>query len=191
MKDFIRLAGTLCAITFIAAALLGGVNSLTVERIAAAKEEKRQSAMRALLPEAETFEEFDGHEDIFMGLDANGEAVGFCLNASSPGYGGDIEMMVGVDGKNQFRLSGIEILSNSETAGLGANCVKDEFKSQFAGLQVPVTVVKGGGANGENEINAITGATITSRAVAAGVDKACESLNQALTEYIEAQGGVQ
>lgn len=189
MKDFIRLAGTLCAITFIAAALLGGVNELTEDRIASAREEKRQSAMRALIPEAESFETFDGHDDIFMGLDADGRAVGFCLNTTSSGYGGDIEMMVGIN--DELKLAGIEILSNSETPGLGANCTKPDFKEQFAGLTVPVTVVKGGGANGENEVNAITGATITSRAVVKGVDDACEYLNQVLTEYIQSQGGAE
>lgn len=189
MKDFIRLAGTLCAITFIAAALLGFVNDLTEDRIAAAKEEKQQSAMKALLPKAESFEELDGHEDIFVGFDADGQAAGFCLNTTASGYGGDIEMMVGVN--DELKLAGIEILSNSETPGLGANCTKAEFKDQFAGLEVPITVVKGGGANGEDEVNAITGATITSRAVVKGVDDACVYLNQVLTEYFEKQGGAQ
>lgn len=182
MKEFIRLAGTLCAITFIAAALLAGTNALTEERIAAAAEEKQQSAMRALVPEADSFELFNDSENIYMGLDGEKRIVGFCITAASAGYGGDVEMMVGVNG--ELKLAGAEILSNSETAGLGANCTKDDFKAQFKGLTAPIEVVKGT-ANGENQINALTGATITSNAVASGVNEAYNELIDELNEYVD------
>ena len=186
MKDFIKLAGTLCAITFIAAALLAGTNALTKDRIAAAAEEKQQSAMRALLPEAEKFDIFNNNENIYMGTDSEGNIVGFCVSAASAGYGGDVELMVGID--EELKLSGVEILSNSETAGLGANCTKDDFKAQFAGLSTPVSVVKGGGANGVDQINALTGATITSKAVVSGVNAAYDDLEKALIAYVQ-EGG--
>ena len=181
MKNIIKLAGTLCVITFIAAFLLAGTNSLTKDRIAAAAAEKQQSAMRALLPEAESFEPFNDKENIYLGINQNGEAVGFCVTAVSSGYGGNIEMMVGIDG--DLKLSGVEILSNSETAGLGANCTKEDFKAQFKGLEYPVTIVKGA-ASGSDQASAITGATITSNAVASGINAACEELNNALIEFV-------
>lgn len=182
MKEYIRLVVTLFVITFVAAALLGATNALTEDRIAAAALEKQNNAMRALLPEAESFDQFNGKDDIYIGVNSNGETVGYCINASSPGYGGNVEMMVGMD--SELKLSGIEILSNSETAGLGANCTKPEFKAQFAGLQAPISVSKGN-ANGVNQINAITGATITSNAVASGVNSAYESLKSAINNIVE------
>lgn len=173
MKNFVKLAGTLFIITFIAAALLGGVNAITKDRIAAAALEKRDNAMQALLSEADSFTAVA--DNIFEGA-SGGEVVGYCVNTVSAGYGGDISIMVGI--KLDASIAGIEILSNSETAGLGANCTKDEFKSQFRGLEFPVTVVKGAAA-GSDQISAITGATITSRAVVDGVNAAYKALAEA------------
>ncbi len=171
MKDYIKLAGTLCLITLAAALLLGGVNAITKDRIAAAAVETRNNAMQSLLPEAESFEE--GENGIFKGVGPDGDA-GYCVNVISSGFGGDISIMVGI--KPDGTVAGIEILENSETAGLGANCTKDEFKKQFGGLEYPVTVVKGS-AN-EGSVSAITGATITSNAVAGGVNSAYEILEE-------------
>ncbi len=173
MKEFVKLAGTLCIITFLAAAMLGGVNALTKDKIAAAALEKQNNAMRTILADAEDFKETG--DNIFEGT-AGGETVGYCVSSVSGGYGGDITMMVGI--KPDGSIAGVEILSNSETAGLGANCTKDEFKSQFTGLEYPVTVVKGA-AEGSGQISAISGATITSNAVAKGVNSAFEALEKA------------
>ena len=174
MKDFLKLAGTLCIITFLAAALLGGVNAVTEDRIAENAVKKRDNAMKAILTSADSFTEIN--ESLFEGS-SDGETVGYCVTTDAPGgYGGDISMMVGfnVDGS----IAGIEILSHGETAGLGANCTKDSFKSQFAGKTAPVATVKGAAAS-NNQFSAITGATITSRAVEKGVNNAYELLNDA------------
>ncbi len=175
MKDFIRLAGTLCAITFIAAALLAATNSLTEERIAIAAEEKQNAAMRALLPEAEDFVTL---KDGIWQAESGGTTVGYCVNSVTKGYGGDIELLVGIAADGS--LAGIEVLSNSETAGLGANCTKDDFKAQFGGQDYPISVVKG--SSGGDQISALTGATITSNAVAKGVNQAFEELVAAFDE---------
>lgn len=171
MKDFLKLAGTLCIITFLAAALLGGVNATTKDRIAENAAKKQNEAMQALLKDAESFEE---HENgIFEGKDGDG-AVGYCVSLDAPGgYGGDISMMVGFDADGV--ITGIEILSHGETAGLGANCANESFKSQFAGKSAPVFVIKGAAEN-SNQFSAITGATITSRAIETGVNNAYELL---------------
>ncbi len=176
MKNFLKLAGTLFIITFAAAALLGGVNALTKDRIAEAALEKKNTAMQTLLPEAD---EFSAVTDSISEGRAEGAPVGYCVSAESSGYGGDISIMVGIGADG--RITGIEILSNSETAGLGANCTKDEFKGQFAGLSYPVSVAgKSTSADsGGGEISAITGATITSKAVAAGVNSAYDALTEA------------
>ncbi len=110
--------------------------------------------------------------------------MGGCVNSSASGYGGEITMMGGINADDTISLSGVEILSNSETPGLGANCTTEGFKSQFKGLEYPVSVVKGSANVGE--VSAITGATITSTAVASGVNEAYNSLIEAI---FAAEGG--
>ena len=174
MKDFLKLAGTLCIITFIAAAMLCGVNAMTKDKIAANAVKKRDDALSAILTSAESFNEIS--ESIFAGMTGE-ETVGYCVTVDAPGgYGGDISMMVGFyrDGS----ISGIEILSHGETAGLGANCTSDRFKGQFTGKTAPVAVIKGAAAS-SNQFSAITGATITSRAIEKGINNAYEALNNA------------
>ena len=170
MKDFLKLAGTLCIITFLAAALLCGVNAMTEDQIAANAEKKRNDAMNAILTSADSFTEVaDG---IFEGT-ADGQTVGYCVTSVGIGYGGEVSMMVGIN--TDYSIAGIEILSHGETAGLGANCTNDSFKSQFSGKEYPLVAVKGAAAT-NGQISAITGATITSRAVVSGVNNAIERL---------------
>ena len=175
-KEFIKLSGILCAITLVAALLLAGVNKVTAPKIAAAEKEAMQTAMKKILPEAESFEEIE--KDVFVGKNAD-ERVGVCVKVASNGYGGPIEMMVafGADAK----VRGIEILSHSETAGLGAKAAEPSFKKQFSGKDYLLNVVKTKTSSPE-QITAITGATITSRAVASGVEKAFEIALAAITK---------
>ena len=171
-KEFIRLSGVLCLIALVAALLLAGVNKITAPKIAEAEEKAAQVAMKAVLPSASRFSRVTN--EVHMGI-SNGVGVGYCVNVKTNGYGGEISVMVGLDMEN--KVQGIEILSHNETAGLGAKANDEEFKSQFAGKKAPLSVVKKG-AN-DNEIQAITGATITSRAVADAVTKACSLADEA------------
>ena len=90
---------------------------------------------------------------------------------SSEGYGGDVRVMVGID-KN-LAVTKIQILESSETAGLGANASKPKFSGQFIKKQGPFSVVKGD-AKKENDISAISSATVTSKAVTSCVNAALE-----------------
>lgn len=168
-KDFIKLSGILCAITLIASLLLAGVNYITAPEITKAEEKASLEAMQKILPSADKFEEIE--ENVFEGT-KDGTVVGYCAKVTTTGYGGAIEMMVAFD-MNE-KVSGIEILSHSETAGLGAKAAESEFKDQFKGKDSALTVTKNGPA-GAGQVVAITGATITSKAVAEdGVAKARE-----------------
>lgn len=102
------------------------------------------------------------------------ELTGYVFTTVSKGYGGDITVMTGVD--SDGAVTGIEFLTISETAGLGMNAQKDSFKQQFRGHAGKIGVSKN--SPSENEIQALTGATITSRAVTSAV-------NEALTLYEE------
>lgn len=170
-RYILRLTLTLLLITAVTAALLGVVNLLTAERIDVLDREKAEKAMREVLA-ADSYTE--------LAVDAEGVSAlyradenGYVVRVSTNGFGGAIDMMVGVapDGT----VTGISIVSHSETASLGANCTREDFRSQFVGADESVAVTKDGG-----QIEALTGATVTSRAVANGVKLAVETVKGVL-----------
>ena len=107
--------------------------------------------------------------EVMEAVDADGNSLGYAFNiTTSEGYGGDITFSLGV--KEDGTTNGISILTISETAGLGMNATKDEFKNQFKDKQVDSFEVTKTGAAADNEIDALSGATITSKAVTRGVN---------------------
>lgn len=104
-------------------------------------------------------------------LAADKYLIGYVAVSASKGYGGDVQIMIGVN--LDLTVAGIEILSQSETAGLGANCENPEWLSQFVGKSGHLAVSKDGG-----EIDAITASTITSRAVTSAVNKALAQVEE-------------
>ena len=100
------------------------------------------------------------------GKDAQGKTVGYCIKVEPSGFGGKISMMVGIGTDGE--IQGVKITSMSETPGLGAKA-DDNWLSQFTGKKANISVIKSGTAK-DSEINAISGATITSKAVAEGVN---------------------
>jgi len=177
-KEFIRLSAVLCIITLVAGFALAGVNKITAPKIALAEKAASEEAMKGIIPEAESFEELN--ENVTAALKGD-ECVGYCVKVESVGYGGKIVMIVGLDSNTDGGVRGIEILSHSETAGLGAKIVEDSFKAQFAGKDVSLQVVKGD-TDKTGEIKALTGATISSRAIASGVEKAAVMAEEAVRE---------
>ena len=95
------------------------------------------------------------------------------MRVAPNGFGGAIDMMVGVDVSGA--VTGVAIVSQSETASLGANCTREDFRAQFTGKTGTLSVSKDGG-----EIEALTGATVTSRAVTEGVNTALEFVQEVL-----------
>lgn len=193
----------LLIITLISGFILAAVNRATVEPIAYARTEEKNKAYRQMFKESDTFEEnetltqecnsskeflddkgFNGTKvDEALIAKSNNETVGYIINATSPnGYGGDIQISIGLD--KEGKIQGFEILSISETVGLGMKAKEDEFKSQFAGKNVKEIKYTKSGVTNEDEINAISGATITTSAVT-------EAVNSALAyaeEYILGKG---
>lgn len=173
MKDILKLGSILFAITACCAGLLGFVNSMTAPTIARQKEVAKEAAMKQVLAVAEEFvlweEDSDAIEALYIGT-KDQAYVGAVAKMHPNGYGGAIELMVGIGVDGQ--VTAIEILSHTETPGLGANADTLEFTNQFSGKLTPLAVVKGS-SNGA-EIEAITGATITSEAVTLAVNQAAE-----------------
>lgn len=178
-KEFIKLSAILCLITFVAGLLLAGVNSVTAPAIEQAEQRASEEAMKKILPEADTFEALN--ENVVFAKKGD-TPIGFCTKVTTTGYGGDIIMMVGMDSNGV--VQGIEILSHSETAGLGAKIADDDFKKQFTDKSPFARVVKNE-TDSFDEITAVTGATISSRAVAKGLENAVEMVNEALKEEMK------
>ena len=168
-KEIIKLAGILCAITLVAALLLACVNKITFRKIQESELKAAEEARGMLISGAE-FKDVKDNDKVKMAF-IDGKFAGYCVNVSVKGFGGNIEMMVGIGADDN--VTGIEILSHGETAGLGAKADSDEFKNQFPGKYPELDVVKIPTENPE-EIQAITGATVTSKAVAEGIKKAYE-----------------
>lgn len=187
MKDKVKVilipAVSLLIICMVVTALLGVTNRVTEPKIAQLAAETEAAAKQAVLTEAASFSEEKQIETdstvytYYEGLTADGTAAGYVFRTSAKGYGGDIAVMVGV--KTDGTVAGVNILSISETAGLGMNAKNESFLSQFLGKSGTIGVLKNGSS--ETEIQALTGATITSKAMASAV-------NQALDLYKEVGG---
>lgn len=188
----------LLLITLVAGLALSCVNEITKEPIAKAEETAKLEAYNAVFDGAEFTDIENGEEllklsaaidsvctvdEVLAAQDAGGNIIGYVMSVTSPlGYGGDIKMAVGISSESNT-ITGFSVLSNSETAGLGAKCTEDEFTSQFAGKSAAgIEYVKGGSAASDTQIDAISGATITTNAVTEGVNCALAFYNMCLKE---------
>ncbi len=198
---FMKDALILFAITLIAGAALGGVFGITEAPIAAANLAAKEAAYRTVLPEAAAFDGAGMEEALAAGnaevaglgfgnvtldeavaaTDASGNPVGHVVTSTSKdGYGGAITVSVGITADGT--VNGIEFLTLAETAGLGMNAAKPEWKGQYAGKNVDAFVVTKNGAAADNEIDAIGGATITSDAVTGAVNAAVHFVKNCLAQ---------
>jgi len=168
----LRLTLTLFLITTIVAGLLGLVNYVTADTIAEQIAQKAENAMRQVL-EADSYEPLDVLEESAVTAAYRAGDRGYVVRVAPNGFGGAIDMMVGVDVSGA--VTGVAIVSQSETASLGANCTREDFRAQFTGKTGTLSVSKDGG-----EIEALTGATVTSRAVTEGVNTALEFVQEVL-----------
>ncbi|MDR1065904.1 MAG: RnfABCDGE type electron transport complex subunit G [Clostridiales bacterium] len=166
---------TLFAVSAIAALALSFTYMITEKPIEAQNAAAQERSRLELLPDADTFEEMDvtSARAVTSALKgkADGRTVGYVIGISVSGYGGVMDMLVGVDDGNA--VTGVKIMNHSETPGLGANASQESFTDKYKGKTGPFTVTKSV-ASGENEIDAITSATITTTAVTDGVNAAVE-----------------
>lgn len=176
-KDILIPTVTLFVICLVVSALLAGTNALTKEPIAENQLKKSQQAMQSVCPDAVSFEGAEGLEiEVYKALNESGEVIGCAIPVSSKGYGGDVSVMVGISNENGGKVTGVEVLSHSETPGLGANAANDSFTDGFKQdiTSSGFSVVKDGTGGADGKIDAITGATITSNAVKSAVNEAIE-----------------
>ena len=190
MNNIVKNTLILTSITVISGLLLGIVYDITKEPIAEAQENTKQEAFRSVLADAssfETVEDFDASEalsllkengytsdeitEIAEGIDGSGETIGYVINVMShEAYDGDLEVSVGIAADGT--VTGIEMLSISETAGRGMKADEADFKDQFKDKKVEKFSYTKSGESGDDKIDAISGATITTNAVTNAVDSA-------------------
>lgn len=200
MNKIIKNAIILTIITLVAGTALGVVYEVTKDPIAAAQEKAKQEAYKAVFAEASSFEEyadFDVDEaakviaeagmeanvvdEVAIAEDASGEVIGYVVTVTNKeGYGGEIQISTGIDVNGTVK--GISILSISETAGLGMRAKEEDFQKQFREKTVEQFEYTKSGASADNQIDALSGATITTSAVTSNV-------NAALTYYQNVLGG--
>ena len=190
MNKIVKNTLILTLITVIAGFLLGAVYEITKDPIARQEAQAKAEAYEQVFTDAAAFEEVkmddtliqtirdqldqEGYkaqsiEEIMRAEDQSGEMLGYAFTVvTSEGYGGDIQFSMGV--QNDGTLNGISILSIGETAGLGMNADTPAFKDQFVGKQVEQLQYTKKGATQDDEINAISGATVTTNAMTNGVN---------------------
>ncbi len=199
-NTIVKDAIILCIITLVAGFLLGFVYELTAKGRQKAADDTKQEAYGKIFKGDYSFEEAADYDDevadsakyfknksysynditySFDGLEVNelvevkakdstDEIQGYIVTVTTPnGYGGDIKLALGVD--MECTVKGVSILDISETPGLGMNATGD-FKEQFAGKNVDGFVHTKTGSKSDNEVDAITSATITTKAVTGAVD---------------------
>lgn len=184
VKDTLALT----VITLISGLLLGVVNDITAGPIASQQAKEKEEAYKAVFAETASFEVVTSGEDadlesyldengykaqsideVMLAKDDAGNELGYAFTVTtSEGYGGDIQFAMGI--QDDGTLNGISILSIGETAGLGMRANTDAFKDQFKDKKVDKFEYTKTGATADDQIDALSGATITTNAMTNGVN---------------------
>lgn len=185
MNKTIKLGLILLAFTAVAAGILGFLNLQTRDIIAEVQVKANNEARQEVLPKGKDFKELDeaafneaikdapAVEEIYEGSD--GDVVGYTIKTVISGYSGPVVVMTGID--TEGVISGMKVVSNTETPGLGANASNPDFQDQYSGksAQGDVELVKNNPTDAQ--VQALTGATITSKAVTDSVNEAIKAYN--------------
>lgn len=186
MNRIIKDTLSLVAITLVAGVCLSFVHELTADTILKAEADERTASYREVFPAAADFITPEGDEDInktvsvagvtigesLFAVDSEGNVIGCVISSTSAnGYGGDVTLSVGIDLENT--VTGMTVTSMSESPGFGSHCQDEDFQEQFKGVKGEVTYTSGGKSQ-PNEIDMISGATFTTRAVTEAVNGALE-----------------
>lgn len=176
-SEIITPTAVLAIICVVVTLALSSTNLLTAGKIEALAIETQNEAMAKLI-EADEYTSLTTDtsfgEITYNAAIKDGETIGCIFVTAANGYGGEISVMTAVD--MDCKIIAVEILAaDDETPGLGQNVTKPDWYAQFANLKDNITVIKGGSANKDNnEINAVTGATISSKAVTTAVNQALD-----------------
>lgn len=181
-KGYITTAWLVIALAFVFGASLAGMQLMVADRIAANKLAETLSQIPVLVPGAETGKAVDlGGRTVYRAT-KEGQTVGWVVPAAATGFADQVEVLVGVD-PDVMTITGLYVLSQKETPGLGANIQTAKWREQFKNKPAdqPLEVVKGAAEPGVHQIKAITGATISSKTVADLVNKTIAEVREPLS----------
>ena len=170
-NSIFRIALNLTITCFVSGLIIAGTYAITEPAAAAQRVKAKNDAMKELVRDADEFRKIAGKEDWYEGM-KGGKTIAYVVPASGKGYAGTIEMLAAVtpDGK----AVDFKVLKHAETPGLGDKVVEPKFRKQFSGKSPgDMEVVK---VPTDKNIQSLTGATITSRAVTKGVKEAVEEV---------------
>jgi len=170
MKEMVRYGMILAVICAVAAGLLAGVNSLTKPKIIAQAQAEEEASLKEVIPDAEHFEAIKSADIIlyYKAYSKEKKLVGVAFKTSAKGYSSQIDTMVGMTVYGT--ITAIKILNQNETPGLGSRVTESGFTGQFNKKNIPDL----------NTVEAITGATISSKAVIDSVKNKAEEIIQLL-----------
>lgn len=181
MKENFKLGGILLIITMIAGILLGVANDLTKEAIIENSKISKED-LSYIMPEADKIQDMDieldeegNIKEVYEAVSGS-DVVGYVLKVTSKGFHGAIDFVVGIS--KEDKVSGIKVLSHNETPGLGAKISEEKFTSRFKDKPVEYLEVVKVTPNKETEVEAISGATSSSKA-------SVNAVNEAITFYLE------
>lgn len=176
MKNIIHMIATLTIIGIVAGGLLAGVNGWATPLIEANKKAETEKAIFLVNPAGKSYETVaNAGFEIYKVMDETKKLIGYSLVNEGNGFQGKIRVMMGLS-EDMKKLTMYEVLEQSETPGLGTLIMDDPFKKQFNGLitEPKVEWVKGKAPSKSNEIQTITGATISSKAIVEIINNALE-----------------
>lgn len=177
MKNYFKIALALLITAASSGMLLSLANMAAAEKIEANQKKAVEDGIRIIEPNAKSIEEI---QDGIFKLGTNTKELGYAFLTEGQGYQGPIKILCGVDSDFE-QILGIEIIESTETPGLGARINEAWFKKQFAALNIRslISYVKGKPQN-NSEVEAITGATVSSKAVVDIINKAVADLREKL-----------
>lgn len=186
MNKTIKLGLILLAFTAIAAGILAFLNLQTEDIIAEVHVKANNEARQEVLPRGKDFKPLEDSafenikkeaplvEEVYEGLDGS-DVVGYTIKTVISGYSGPVVVMTGID--TEGKISGMKVVSNTETPGLGANASNPEFQDQYLGKATTNEIELVKNSPTEEQVQALTGATITSKAVTNSVNEAIKAYN--------------
>ncbi|MBL7157977.1 MAG: RnfABCDGE type electron transport complex subunit G [Candidatus Omnitrophica bacterium] len=167
MKNTIKMIIVLTVLGLLSGAALVFIYRYASPLIAQNQKDETEKAIYKIFPEGKNYDtRIIGEDSVYKVKDKNGKLLGYAFPASGNGYQGQIDMLVGIQ-PDLATLAGIEVLDSQETPGLGQEITTEKFENQFKGLKVSpsISYVKNQKPQNPNEIEAITGATVSSKAV--------------------------
>jgi Na+-translocating ferredoxin:NAD+ oxidoreductase subunit G len=168
VKEIARYGFILALICSVAAGLLAGANELTRAKIATQAYAEEQASLKDVMPQAAKFREIKSGEEVlyYKALDNQDRVLGFVFKASGKGYSSLIQTLAGISPDG--RISGIKVISLNETPGLGTRVAENKFTDKFRGKD----------SSSLSGVQAIAGATISSRAIMNAVTKKAQEIKE-------------